>query len=148
MVPWPPASLLLFNAVRVSIEHHGENSAILPTPRCVLIDMRDVTISGESPSGHDSLPPCQASSSQPRSFLSFPHHLGDGTASTRQGSVNGWALETHNPVLQVSSHWNMPPSRTLYNTLNIQESQNCVDDTSEHWRNYFGTAQVPIITTP
>lgn len=66
------------------------------------------------------------------SSLSSPHHLGDGTASTRQGSVSGRALEIHNPVLQVSSHWNMPPSRTLYNTLNIQESQNCVDDTSEH----------------
>lgn len=48
-------------------------------------------------------------------------------------------LEIHNPVLQASSYWYMPPNKTLYNTLNIPESQSCVDDTFKHLGNLLGT---------
>ena len=76
--------------------------------------------------------------SQPcRDPRSFPHHSGGGTASVTQGSLEGWALESHDPVLQASSHWYIPPNKTLYSTVHIQESQSCVHDTFENLRNLF-----------
>lgn len=55
----------------------------------------------------------------------------------QDSSLGGWALEIHSPVLQASSHWYMPPNKTLYNTFNIQESQSCVNDTFGHLRKRF-----------